>query len=86
MQEVRVPVVFDDRQRRVSQPARESAHQRQSDGGLYVRDGLMRSGDVIIDFEPQIASRREGMALSDDGILARLLQTTLLRNIWRKAT
>jgi len=31
----------------------------------------MRSGDVIIDFEPQVASRREGMALSDDGILAR---------------
>jgi len=42
-----------------------------SDGGLYVKDGLMRSGDVIIDFEPQVASRREGMALSDDGILAR---------------
>src|SRR5437773_6865898 len=31
----------------------------------------MRSGDVIIDFVPQVASRREGMALSDDGILAR---------------
>src|SRR5207302_11311572 len=42
-----------------------------SDGGLYVKDGLMRSGDVIIDIEPQVASRREGMALSDDGILAR---------------
>jgi len=26
---------------------------------------------MIIDFEPQVASRREGMALSDDGILAR---------------
>src|SRR5258708_18810714 len=31
----------------------------------------MRSGDMMIDFEPQVASRREGMALSDDGILAR---------------
>src|SRR5439155_1192340 len=33
--------------------------------------GLMRSGDVIIDFEPQVASRREGTVLSDDGIVAR---------------
>src|SRR5260221_8584860 len=31
----------------------------------------MPSGDVIIHFEPQIASRPEGLALSDDGILAR---------------
>ena len=72
MQEVRVPVVFDRRgnveflNRHVN-----LLISGKSDGGLYVRDGLMRSGDVIIDFEPQIASRREGMALSDDGILAR---------------
>jgi tetratricopeptide (TPR) repeat protein len=72
MQEVRVPVVFDRR------GGVEFLNQHvnllisgRSDGGLYVRDGLMRSGDVIIDFEPQVASGREGMALSDDGILAR---------------
>jgi tetratricopeptide (TPR) repeat protein len=72
MQEVRVPVVFDRRgnveflNRHVN-----LLISGKRDGGLYVRDGLMRSGDVIIDFEPQIASRREGRALSDDGILAR---------------
>jgi len=72
MQEVRVPVVFDRRgsveflNRHVN-----LLISGRSDGGLYVKDGLMRSGDVIIDFEPQVASRREGTALSDDGILAR---------------
>ncbi|TMH50739.1 MAG: tetratricopeptide repeat protein [Betaproteobacteria bacterium] len=72
MQEVRVPVVFDRRgsveflNRHVN-----LLISGRSDGGLYVKDGLMRSGDVIIDFEPQVASGREGTALSDDGILAR---------------
>ena len=72
MQEVRVPVVFDRRgsveflNRHVN-----LLISGRSDGGLYVKDGLMRAGDVIIDFEPQVASRREGTALSDDGILAR---------------
>ena len=72
MQEVRVPVVFDRRgsveflNRHVN-----LLISGRSDGGLYVKDGLMRSGDVVIDFEPQVASRREGIALSDDGILAR---------------
>jgi len=72
MQEVRVPVVFDRR----GSVEFLNRHVNllilgRSDGGLYVKDGLMRSGDVIIDFEPQVASRREGIALSDDGILAR---------------
>jgi tetratricopeptide (TPR) repeat protein len=72
MQEVRVPVVFDRRgsveflNRHVN-----LLISGRSDGGLYVKDGLMQSGDVIIDFEPQVASRKEGIALSDDGILAR---------------
>ena len=70
MQEVRVPVVFDRRgnveflNRHVNVLVRGA-------GDLYLIAGSMRSGDVIIDFEPQVASRREGMALSDDGILAR---------------
>src|SRR5437867_7151356 len=72
MQEVRVPVFFDRRgsveflNRHVN-----LLISGRSDGGLYVKDGLMRSGDVIIDFEPQVASRREGTVLSDDGIVAR---------------
>jgi tetratricopeptide (TPR) repeat protein len=70
MQEVRVPVVFDRRgsleflNRHVNVLIR-------GDGGLYVKDELIRSGGVIIDFEPQVGSQREGLALSDEGILAR---------------
>jgi len=72
MQEVRVPVVFDRRgsveflNRHVN-----LLISGRSDGGLYVKDGLLRAGDVIIDFEPQVASGREGRPLSDDDILAR---------------
>jgi tetratricopeptide (TPR) repeat protein len=70
MQEVRVPDVFDRRgsveflNRHVNVLIRDV-------GLLHFKDGSMRSGNVIIDFEPQIGSRREGLALSDDGILSR---------------
>ena len=70
MQEVRVPVVFD-RRGNVEFLNRHVNVLIRSAGELYLIAGSMRSGDVIIDFEPQVASRREGMALSDDGILAR---------------
>ena len=70
MQEVRVPVVVD-RRGNVESVNRHVNVLIRGFGQLYLKDGSMRSGDVIIDFEPQIASRREGLALSDDGILAR---------------
>jgi tetratricopeptide (TPR) repeat protein len=70
MQEVRVPVVFD-RRGNVESVNRHVNMLIRGVGQLYLKDGSMRSGDVIIDFEPQIASRREGVALSDEGILAR---------------
>src|SRR5213592_707209 len=70
MQEVRVPVVFD-RRGNVEFLNRHVNVLIRGVGDLYLISGSMRSGDVIIDFEPQIASRREGLALSDDGILAR---------------
>jgi tetratricopeptide (TPR) repeat protein len=70
MQEVRVPVVFD-RRGNVEFLNRHVNVLVRGVGELYLKDGGMRSGDVIIDFEPQIASRREGLALSDNGILAR---------------
>ena len=70
MQEVRVPVVFD-RRGNVEFLNRHVNVLIRSVGDLYVIAGSMRAGDVIIDFEPQIASRRGGLALSDDGILAR---------------
>ena len=84
MQEVRIPVVFDRRgsveflNRHVN-----LLISGRSDGGLYVKDGLMRSGDVIIDFEPQVASRKEGTALSDDGILARFYNNVAADNLAR---
>jgi tetratricopeptide (TPR) repeat protein len=70
MQEVRVPDVFDRRgsveflNRHVNVLIRDV-------GLLHFQDGSMRAGNLIIDFEPQIGSRREGLALSDDGILSR---------------
>jgi len=70
MQEVRVPVVFD-RRGNVEFLNRHVNVFIRSVGDLYLVAGSMRPGDVIIDFEPQVASRREGSALSEDGILAR---------------
>jgi len=70
MQEVRVPVVFD-RRGNVEFLNRHVNVLIRGAGELYLIAGSMRSGDMIIDFEPQVASRREGMALSDDAILAR---------------
>jgi len=70
MQEVRVPVFFD-RRGSVEFLNRHVNVLIRGVGQLYLKDGSIRSGDVIIDFEPQIASRREGSALSDDGIVAR---------------
>jgi len=70
VQEVRVPVVFD-RRGNVEFLNRHVNVLIRGVGDLYLIAGSMRPGDVIIDFEPQVASRREGLALSDDGILAR---------------
>ncbi|HTF14548.1 MAG TPA: tetratricopeptide repeat protein [Burkholderiales bacterium] len=70
MQEVRVPVVFD-RRGGVEFLNRHVNVLIRGVGQVYLKDGSMRSGNVIIDFEPQIASQGEGLALSDNGILAR---------------
>ena len=70
MQEVRVPVVVD-RRGNVESVNRHVNVLIRGFGQVYLKDGSMRSGDVIIDFEPQITSRREGLALSGDAILAR---------------
>jgi tetratricopeptide (TPR) repeat protein len=70
MQEVRVPVVFD-RRGRVDFLNRHVNVITQEEGSLHLNYGSMRSGDVIIDFEPQVGSGRKGLALSEDGIVAR---------------
>jgi tetratricopeptide (TPR) repeat protein len=70
MQEVRVPVVFD-RRGKVEFLNRHVNVLVKDEGSLQLNYGSMRSGDVIIDFEPQIGSRRKGLTLSEEGILAR---------------
>ena len=70
MQEVRVPVVFD-RRGRVDFLSRHVNLFVNEERRLYPSHGSIRSGDVIIDFEPRIGSLRKGAALSEDGILAR---------------
>jgi tetratricopeptide (TPR) repeat protein len=70
MQEVRIPIVFD-RRGRVDFLNRHVNVIMKDEGSLHLSYGSIRSGDVIIDFEPQIGSRRKGLALSEDGIVAR---------------
>jgi len=70
MQEVRVPIVFD-RRGRVDFLNRHVNVFMKDEGSLHLGHGSIQSGDVIIDFEPRIGSRRKGLALSEDGIVAR---------------
>lgn len=70
MQEVQVPVLFDRRgnfdflNRHVNVLFRRSAPPR-------LTDGITRARDIVVDFEPEFGSFREGQALSDNAILAR---------------
>jgi len=69
MQEVRVPAVYDrragfdhvNRHVNVLFPLR----------GAFVRDELLQPRAVVIDFEPEYATRQRGLPLTDDGVLAR---------------
>ncbi len=69
IQEVRVPYIFD-RQGGIDYVAGHVNLLIKNGGRLQLVEGF-GIGDVIIDFEPQIGSRREGPALSEDAILAR---------------
>jgi tetratricopeptide (TPR) repeat protein len=70
MQEVRVPVAFD-RRGGVDFLNRHVNVLVHNDRALRLADHGLASGDLVIDFEPQIGSRRKGAALSDEAILAR---------------
>jgi len=70
MQEVRVPVVFD-RRGRVDFLSRHVNLFVKEGGSLHLGSNLLRSGDVIIDFEPQVGSLRRGLVLPEEGIVAR---------------
>ncbi len=69
MQEVRVPPIFD-RYGGVDYVAGHVNLLIKNGGRLQLVEGF-GIGDVIIDFEPQIGSHREGSALTEDAILAR---------------
>jgi Tfp pilus assembly protein PilF len=69
MQDVRVPMVID-RANGVDYVAGHVNLLIKNGGRLQLVEGF-GIGDVIIDFEPQVGSRREGIALSEDAILAR---------------
>ena len=69
MQEVRVPLIFD-RYGGVDYVAGHVNLLIKNGGRLQLIEGF-GIGDVIIDFEPQIGSHREGSALTEDAILAR---------------
>ena len=69
MQDVRVPLIFD-RYGGVDYVAGHVNLLVKNGGRLQLVEGF-GIGDVIIDFEPQIGSQREGSALTEDGILAR---------------
>src|SRR5260221_7501818 len=71
MQEVRVPHIFD-RYDGVDYVAGHVNLLIKNGGRLQSDSSIgLGIGDVIIDFEPQIGSRREGPALTEDAILAR---------------
>ena len=69
MQEVHVPPIFD-RYGGVDYVAGHVNLLIKNGGRLQLIEGF-GIGDVIIDFEPQIGSQREGSSLTEDAILAR---------------
>ena len=69
MQEVRVPQIVD-RYGGVDYVAGHVNLLIKNGGRLQISDGF-NFGNVVIDFEPQIGSQREGSALTEDAILAR---------------
>ena len=70
LQEVSVPQVFD-RHGRVDFIARHVNVLIRNEARLHLKNGTMTSGNVVIDFEPQVGWLRAGTALSEEGVLAR---------------
>jgi tetratricopeptide (TPR) repeat protein len=70
MQEVRVPVWFDRHDSVDFLSEHVNVLFRRS-GPLNWTEGRLQSDDMIVDFEPQIGSNREGQPLSDSAILSR---------------
>jgi tetratricopeptide (TPR) repeat protein len=70
IQEVQVPVMFD-RRGGVDFLNRHVNLLFPGSGPLNRHEGRLQSGDMIVDFEPEIGSNRDGQALSDKAILSR---------------
>lgn len=72
MQEVRVPVTFDRRGGVDFLNNHVNALLR-ADRPLRVGNQTLPSGEIIIDFQPQVGSRQRGTALNEQAMLARYL-------------
>jgi Tfp pilus assembly protein PilF len=70
MQEVRVPVLFDRRDRVDFLNQHVNVLVRKS-SPIDWAESRFQSNDMIVDFEPEVGTNREGHALSDQAILAR---------------
>ncbi len=70
LQEVRVPVLFERRDKVDFLNQHVNVLFRRS-GPMDRTESRLQSSDMIVDFEPEVGSNREGQALSDSAILAR---------------
>lgn len=70
LQEVRVPPFFD-RRGSVDFVGRHVNVLISNDARLHLKNGTRTSGNVVLDFEPQVGWLRAGMPLSEESVLAR---------------
>ena len=70
LQEVRVPPFFN-RHGSVDFVGRHVNVLIKNEARLHLKNGTMTSGNVVLDFQPEIGWLRAGLALSDDSVLAR---------------
>lgn len=70
LQEVRVPPQFS-RQRNVDFVGRHVNVLIRNQARLHLKNGTMASGNVVIDFDPQVGWLRTGIELTEENVLAR---------------
>ena len=70
LQEVRVPPLFS-RQQNVDFIGRHINVLIKNQARLHLRNGTMTSGNVVIDFDPQVGWLRTGVELTEENVLSR---------------
>ncbi len=70
LQEVRVPALFS-RQRNVDFIGRHVSVLIKNQARLHLKNGTMTSGNVVIDFDPQVGWLRTGVELTEENVLSR---------------